>query len=71
MKKPSSFGEVLETVDQLPLGDQEALLAVLHRRVAERRRVELASDIHDAQKEFKAGEARAVTPDELMTEIMA
>ena len=65
------FREVLETVDRLPLEEQEALIEILHRRVIERRREELAKDIQEAQKEFKAGHARPVTPDELMAEILS
>ena len=65
------FGEVLETVDRLPLEEQEALIEILHRRVIERRREELAKDIQEAQKEFEAGHARPVTPDEFMAEILS
>jgi len=65
------FGEILETVDRLPLEEQEALIEILHRRVIERRRAELAKDIQEAQKEFKAGHARPMTPDELMAEILS
>jgi hypothetical protein len=71
MGNTSSFGKALETVDRLPLEDQEALIEILHRRIIERRRAELAKDIQDAQKEFKAGNAHPVTPDELMAEILS
>lgn len=71
MENTSSFGKVLETVDRLPLEDQEALIEILHGRIIERRRAELAKDIQDAQKEFKAGHARPATPDELMAEILS
>jgi hypothetical protein len=66
-----SFGEVLETVERLSLEDQEALLNIVRRRIVERRRAELASDIREAQAEFQAGDTRSVTPDELMREILA
>ena len=66
MEKTLSFGEVLDTVEQLSLEDQEALTDIIRRRIIERRREELAKDIQEAQEEFKAGNARPVTPDELM-----
>ena len=65
------FGEVLETVEKLSLEDQETLIEVLHRRIIERRREEIAKEIRDAQKEFQAGQCSVVTPDELMTEILS
>ncbi len=71
MGKPLSFGEVLETVEQLPLEDRETLIDIVRRRIVEQRRAELAKDIREAQEEFKAGKVRPVTPDELMKEIMA
>lgn len=71
MDKTLSFGEVLETVEQLSLEDQAALIDIIRRRIIEQRRSELAKDIQEAQKEFKAGNARPATPDELMAEILS
>ena len=71
MKDTISFGEVLETVDRLSLEEQEALIDILQRRIIEQRRAELAQDIQEAQKEFKAGHARPARPDELMAEILS
>ena len=42
MEKVASFAEVLEAADELSLDDQESLAEILHRRVIERRRGELA-----------------------------
>ena len=71
MEKTLSFGEVLETVEQLSLEDQEALIDIIRRRIIEQRRAELAKEIQEAQREFKAGHTRPVTPDELMREILS
>jgi U3 small nucleolar ribonucleoprotein component len=71
MEKTLSFGEVLDTVEQLSLEDQEALTDIIRRRIIERRRAELAKDIQEAQEEFKAGNVRPVTPDELIAEILS
>jgi U3 small nucleolar ribonucleoprotein component len=71
MEKTLSFGEVLDTVEQLSLEDQEALTDIIRRRIIEQRREELAKDIQEAQEEFKAGNAHPVTPDELMAEILS
>lgn len=71
MEKTLSFGEVLDTVEQLSLEDQEALTDIIRRRITEQRRAELAKDIQEAQEEFEAGNAHPVTPDELIAEILS
>ena len=63
------FGEVLEAVDQLSLGEKEELINVLNRRIIEARRDELAQDIEEANREFQEGKALPITPDDLMKEI--
>ena len=65
------FGEILEAVDKLSLEEQETLIEIIHRRIIERRREELAKEIQDAQREFQAGHCRSVTPDDLMAEILS
>ena len=71
MRNTMTFGDVLETVDRLPLEEQEELIEILRRRVIERRREELAKEIQEARKEFRAGQTRPATPDELMSEILS
>ena len=66
-----SFGEILEAADQLSLEEQETLAEILHWRVLEQRRNELAEDIREAQEEFRAGHSRPATPDDLMAEILS
>lgn len=68
MEEMIPFGEILEAADKLSLGDQEALLEVLHRRIIKRRREELAKDIEQAQQEFQTGQCRPITPSELGVE---
>jgi hypothetical protein len=69
MENLTPFGDVLEAADKLSLEEQEALIEVLHHRLIERRRDELARDIQQANEEFDAGRCRPVTPKELMKEI--
>ena len=69
MAKALPFGEVLEGIETLSLEDQEILREILHRRIVERRREELAQDVQQARQEFQAGQCRPVTPEELLNEI--
>ncbi len=71
MTRAIPFGEVLEAVDQLPLEDQQALIAILHRRLMHVGRQRLVAEVQEARQEFAAGQCRPATPDELMREILA
>ena len=64
------FGEVLEAADHLSQDEQEELIAILHRRLAQAARQRLATEIQEARREFTAGRCLPATPDELMREIM-
>jgi hypothetical protein len=70
-KRPSRFHVVVEAADRLTLEEQETLVTVLNRRLADRRRGELARDIREAQREFARGALRPASPEEIMKEILA
>jgi hypothetical protein len=69
MSLPMPFVEVLDAANQLPPEDQEELIAVLRRRLAERGRNQLVADIQEARREFAEGVCRPSTTDELMDKI--
>ena len=69
MAKAPLFEEVLEDIETLSLEDQEILIEILHRRIVERRREELAQDVQQARQEFQSGQCVPVTPEELLNEI--
>lgn len=71
MAEALRFGDVLEAADRLSEEEQETLLEVLRKRLAERRRSEIADDVAEARREHERGETREVSPDELMTEILS
>jgi hypothetical protein len=66
-----SFGEILEAADKLSLEEQETLIYVLSHRAADRRRDLLGRDIRKARKEFKEGQIRPATPDDILSEILS
>jgi hypothetical protein len=69
MSQSMPFGEVLEAIDQLSPEDQESLVDIVSRRIAERSRKQIAFDIGAARQEFAEGLCRPTTPEELMNEI--
>lgn len=70
MAEALRFGDVLEAADRLSREEQQALLEQLQKRLAERRRADIAEEVREARREHRRGEARPVTADELMAEIL-
>ncbi|MGB5632016.1 MAG: hypothetical protein WBM44_14740 [Waterburya sp.] len=71
MKSKTTFAEILEAADQLPIEDQENLIDILQNRLRDRRRADLVRDVREAQQEFAEGKCQAVTPEQLMKEILS
>ena len=64
------FGSALEAVDQLPVDQQEELIDIVMNRLRERRREQLIADVREAQAEFKRGEGKVMSVDEIMREAL-
>lgn len=69
MSHPPTFSEAVDLVDELSLEDQEALVEMFRKRLAERRRREFIEEVLRAEKELREGKGKIVTVDELMAEI--
>jgi hypothetical protein len=63
------FAEVLEAAVQLSPDEQQELIHILNRRLAEAARKRLAADVQEAREEFAHGRSSPATPGELMREI--
>ncbi len=70
-ESPLRFHVVVDAADRLTVEDQETLVEVLRRRLADRRRVDLATDIRAGQREFEQGSLRPTSPVEIMKEIFS
>ena len=64
------FSEVLEAADHLSHDEQQELIAILNRRLAQAIRQRVAAEIQEARREFAEGRCLPVTADELMREIL-
>lgn len=64
-----AFGEALEAVGKLSLDEQETLLVIVRRRLAEQERKRLAEDIREAKEEFAQSRCDPTTVEDLMKEI--
>ncbi|MDJ0717844.1 MAG: hypothetical protein QNJ54_27090 [Prochloraceae cyanobacterium] len=67
----TTFAEILEAADCLPLEEQEDLINILQNRLRDRRRAEKIRDVQEAQKEYAEGKCQPVTPEQLMEQILS
>jgi hypothetical protein len=65
----TTFDEVLDAIEHLPIEQQADLIDVVRRRLAERGRQQIIADAREARAEFAAGKTRATSIDDLMREI--
>jgi hypothetical protein len=70
MSQTMPFAKVVEAADNLSVDEQEELIAILHRRLAQVARQRLAAEIQEARQEFADGRCTPATADELMREIL-
>jgi hypothetical protein len=66
-----SYGQVVDSIEALPDDQQESLLELVQRRLAERRREALIKSVAEARKEFKSGKLRPASPAEIMRKVLA
>lgn len=67
----TTFDELLEAADSLSMAEQETLVDILSRRLADARRQELAGHIREARREFDSGKAEVASVDDIMNELLA
>ena len=66
-----SYGQVIDSIEALPDEQQESLMELVKRRLAERRREALIKSVQEARKEFKSGKLRPVSPADIMRKVLA
>jgi len=66
-----SFHDLLEAADHLGADEQETLIDILQRRLADRRRAEIVEEVGVARREFSEQGCQPSTPDQLMGEILS
>jgi hypothetical protein len=66
-----TFAQVLDSADELGVEEQESLVEVLQRRLAERRREALIEAVKSARREFEEGRCQPATPKQIVKRIFA
>jgi hypothetical protein len=64
------FQRALETVEALPREDQEELIDVIHRRLVERRRAEIAHNAEETLRAVREGQAHYRSPEDLRRDLL-
>jgi len=62
----SSFQNLIETIEDLPLDDQELLIEIVRQHLIQRRRAELAAEVEEARKAYQSGQVCRGTVADLM-----
>ena len=65
----SSFQELIESVEALPLDDQQILMDIINRRIIEQRRDDLVADMEESLEAYRKGEVRIGTVDDLLRDL--
>ena len=71
MSVTSSLQQAIDTVEALPLEEQELLLALLERHIIERRRAEIANNAAATLQAVRNGTARSGSIADLKRDLLA
>jgi len=64
-----TFENALEVVSQLPREQQELLADIVKKRAAEVRRLEIRSECREALAEYRAGNLKPMSAEEVISEL--
>jgi hypothetical protein len=64
-----TFDELLDTIDQLPIDQQETLVEVIQRRLIDLRRQEIAKHAAEARQLYLTGKLPHGTVEDLMADM--
>jgi hypothetical protein len=67
--KTVTFNEVLEIIESFSEEQRESIVEIVKLRLVEARRDRLAQSIKEAREEYRRGEVRSGTVEDLMREI--
>jgi len=67
---PIRFQDAIETVESLPAEDQEELIDLIQRRLAERRRAEIARHAEETLQAVREGRAQYGNFEDLRQDLM-
>ena len=67
----TTFAEVLEAVEELPIDEKEMLLDILQNRLREDTRRRIVKSVKESRREFEKGNLKPSSVDDIMKEILS
>ena len=65
----SHFQKLIETIEALPIDDQESLIEIIRQRLIQRRRAELVAEVVEARNAYRKGEVHRGTVADVMEDL--
>jgi hypothetical protein len=65
----TTFAEILDAASSLSADEQQALLEIMSRRIAERNRAGILRDVKAGREEIAVGSARPMSVSDIMNEV--
>jgi hypothetical protein len=66
-----TFSDVLEIIETFSFEEKETLVDILQHRLQESKRQRVVNSVKEARREYKHGDAKVATVDEIMSEILS
>ncbi len=64
-----SFQDLIEAVEAMPLEDQSLFVDLINKRITEKRRAELVSEVQNARRAFESGDVKRGSFKDLMKDL--
>jgi hypothetical protein len=64
-----TFSDIVDAADSLSVDEQQTLVEILRRRIAERNRERLLHDVQEARREFGKGQTSPTSVKAIMDEV--
>ena len=64
-----TFDSILDAIENLSVDEQTNLLTIMHRRLSDRRRAEIAANIAQGKQDYQSGNVFRGTVDEAIAEL--
>lgn len=68
-EKSLGFQELIDAVESLPLEDRSLLVEIVNKRIIEKRRAELVSEVMASRDAFRQGNVKRGSVDDLMKDL--
>jgi hypothetical protein len=65
----STFDSILDEIETLSIDEQTALLVIMHRRLSDRRRTEIAANLAQGKQDYQSGKVFRGTVNEAIADL--